>query len=209
MTPGADVQAGEDDPGTHGIPRITGLEPQQRDSGRLNVFLVDGSYAFALDGEVVAETGLEVGTALTEELRASLETAEHRSQARARALRFLGYRERSRAEVAQRLRQSDHPPALVEEVCDWLEGLGYVDDGRYAAAFARQKRAAGWGARRIAGELQRRGVGRAIAQQAAESPGGDVAALDDVAGVGRRGTAGRRPADRSGRASLRGPVGRR
>ena len=41
VTPGDDVPEGADDPGASQTPRVTGLEVQQRDSGRLNVF-VDG-----------------------------------------------------------------------------------------------------------------------------------------------------------------------
>ena len=79
---------------------------------------------------------------------------------------------------------------LVDEVCDWLEGLGYVDDERYAAAFARQKRAAGWGARASAANSNAEGsTATSRAPQAAEP-----ADEDAVAGRRRR-TSAERPAD--------------
>jgi SOS response regulatory protein OraA/RecX len=168
------------------FPRVTKLEPQQRDASRLNVY-VDGGYAFALDGDVVAEVGLQVDAVLTDELQGRIEVADQRRSARARALRFLGHRERSRAEVARRLLQDDYPAALVEEVGDWLEGLGYVDDRRYAAAFARHKRTAGWGARRIASELERQGVDRDIARCEAAEPADEDASTSDGSGAANSG----------------------
>ena len=183
---------------------------QQRDAGRLNVF-VDGRFAFALDGGVAAEVGLRVGLVLTDEVRAALEIAEQRSQARGRALRFLGHRERSRGEVARRLLQSGYPETLVDGVCDWLVGLGYVDDERFAEAFARQKRTAGWGARRIAAELERRGVERTLARRTAEPSGEDVVHVGPEA-VGGPGASGEEtwPADRTAdEARLIALVGRR
>jgi SOS response regulatory protein OraA/RecX len=136
-----------------------------------------------VDGDVVAEVGLQVDVVLTDELRGRIEVADQRGAARARALRFLGHRERSRAEVTRRLLQDEYPAALVEEVGDWLEGLGYVDDQRYAAAFARHKRAAGWGARRIASELEHQGVERDIARGEAAEPADEDASVSDGAGA--------------------------
>ena len=44
----------------------------------------------------------------------------------------------------------------------WLEERGYLDDRRFAAAYAAERLKAGWGRRRIAGELLKRGVERSL-----------------------------------------------
>ncbi len=48
----------------------------------------------------------------------------------------------------------------AEAAADWLEGLGYLDDGQYARAVAEHCAAKGYGPGRIREELYRRGVPR-------------------------------------------------
>ncbi len=69
--------------------------------------------------------------------------------ARARALRLVGYRERSRSEVRSRLIEDGYPLHLAEEVTDRLVELALIDDARFAEGFARSKVASGWGRSRI------------------------------------------------------------
>lgn len=85
-------------------------------------------------------------------------TADELAEAKSRALRFLGHRDRSRREVEERLARYGYEPAILEAVTAWLEGLGYLDDVRYAEALGADKRRQGWGPGRIRQELQRRGV---------------------------------------------------
>lgn len=75
---------------------------------------------------------------------------------RQKALRLLALRDRTRAELRQRLGRGA-PEAVVERVLAWLEGLGYVDDRRFAQQWVRERRA-GSGPRKLAFELQQKGL---------------------------------------------------
>ena len=68
--------------------------------------------------------------------------------------------ERCSADIRRKL--AALPPDEAEAVLDTLVREGYVDDARYARAFARDKSALqGWGSLKIKLALQRKGIGAA------------------------------------------------
>jgi regulatory protein len=73
--------------------------------------------------------------------------------AKERALRLLGYRDRSRAELTRKLRDSGYSIELAQRISDRFVQMGLVDDERFAAAWTRSRRAARIGPRRIEREL--------------------------------------------------------
>lgn len=109
---------------------------------------------------------MRVGEILTSQRRDELLQREERALARNRALRLLATRERSCREVADRLRRHGHDDAIVEATVEWLRERGFLDDLRFARAFSAEKRQAGWGPRRIAADLTRKGVERSVLEQA-------------------------------------------
>jgi len=134
---------------------------------------------------------LTVALEVDDDLEARLGAEEERSAARARALRYLETRERSSGEVIQRLRRYGYGEPLVGDTLEWLHGLGYVDDRRFAEWFARAQSRSAWGARRLREELRRKGVSRPIIEEtvlafsaATQGTGGGVEDL--VAQVERR-----------------------
>jgi regulatory protein len=75
------------------------------------------------------------------------------------AYRFLGHRDRTVAEVRERLSAEGIEPAIVDEAADELLRLGYLDDARYAQRFAEDRRTIdAWGAERIERRLLAVGV---------------------------------------------------
>lgn len=102
------------------------------------------------------------------------------ARARERALRFLEHRDRTRREVEVRLLRYGYEPQTVDEVIAWLEELGYLNDARYAAAFAAEKRRAGWGPLRIRQSLSRRGVHPDLVREVTEDRGFPEALVETV-----------------------------
>ncbi len=100
-----------------------------------------------------------------ESLASELDEAEVRL-AKERALRILGYRERSAAEVSQRLLDDGYPPEVARDTVARFSELGLIDDCRFAAVYSRSRLAAGFGTRRIASELKQRGIAPEIAATA-------------------------------------------
>ncbi len=78
--------------------------------------------------------------------------------AKQKALSLLDRRDYSRAELLRKLAEKGFDEAAAEQAADRLVSLGFVDDARYAPIVARHYAAKGYGARRICGELQRRGI---------------------------------------------------
>jgi len=75
------------------------------------------------------------------------------------ALKALGRKERSSAELARWLRERGVEEEDVEAVVGRLVELGELDDERFARRYAEDKRElAGWGAERIRDALLARGV---------------------------------------------------
>lgn len=87
-------------------------------------------------------------------------------QTKSKALRMLDRRDYSRAELIKKLVEKGEPPSDAEAVTDRLAELGVVDDGRYAALVVRQYAGKGYGEKRVRMELSRRGVPRALADEA-------------------------------------------
>lgn len=78
-------------------------------------------------------------------------------------------REYCSADIRERLLKFSLPEGAVEEIVESLKRERYLDDGRYAAAYARDKSSlAGWGPRKIEFALRGKGIGSEIIAQALE-----------------------------------------
>ena len=55
------------------------------------------------------------------------------------ALKYLGYRSRTRAQMEEYLRGKDFPTDTIDDVVEKLIGYGYLDDQRYAREYMESK----------------------------------------------------------------------
>ena len=108
---------------------VTALEVQKRNKDRVNVYL-DGEFAFGLG--LLEAAQLRKGQRLSEAEIAALTSQDSVQQAYERAVRFLGVRPRSIAEVRRNLTEKETAPAMIDEVITRLEAHGYVDDLAFA-----------------------------------------------------------------------------
>jgi regulatory protein len=143
---------------------VTALVARRGQSDRVGVHL-DGHFALDLAAVVADRAGLRAGDTLSADRQRELLEQDTPFRARERALRFLAVRDRSRRELEMRLRQAGFEAAVVGETVAWLAGLGYLDDRRFATAYAAEKERTGWGARRIRAELASKGVERSIVDE--------------------------------------------
>jgi regulatory protein len=87
-------------------------------------------------------------------------------QAQQQAYRLLSYRSRTARELQDRLRQKGFEPGVVDEVLRRLEDDGYLNDRRFAEDWARYRlQSKPMGRRRLALELHRRGLDRALIEE--------------------------------------------
>ena len=91
---------------------------------------------------------------------------EELKRAKAVALRYLSYRDRSKFEVSQRLDQKEFAKNLIRETIDWLTRLGYLNDERFALAWSRSRVSTKkFGEYRLRRELSAKGLAAGIIEQ--------------------------------------------
>jgi regulatory protein len=94
-------------------------------------------------------------------------TAEPLQRALGVALRYLNRRERTVAEMRQRLERDEHDRGVVAEALQTLIEQGLLDDERYARLFVEDKRMLeGWGEERVTRALVARGIDRELIDDA-------------------------------------------
>ncbi|MCA1696275.1 MAG: RecX family transcriptional regulator [Actinobacteria bacterium] len=100
------------------------------------------------------------------------DTAQERLQrALELAYRYLNRRERTEAEVRQRLERDDLGSATVEAAISTLNEQGYLDDSRFARLFTEDKRQLEqWGSDRIRRSLRQRGIDPELIETALGEP---------------------------------------
>jgi regulatory protein len=81
------------------------------------------------------------------------------NRAKQQVYRLLAYRSQTSSELRDRLQRRGYTATIVDEVLRQLESDGYIDDRKVALDWARYRlQAKPLGRRRLAWELQRRGV---------------------------------------------------
>lgn len=142
------------------MPIITGLEVQKRDKQRVNVYL-DGEFAFGLS--LIEAAQLRKGQELTDRQIAQLRADDEIDRAYNHAIRFLGYRPRSTAEIEKNLRQHRYTDEAIEAVIVKLSEQKYLDDEAFARYWvANRTEFKPRGARALRAELRQKGVADAI-----------------------------------------------
>ena len=157
--------------------QIVKLEPSKHVHERWLCWLEDGSCIRVTESEVVS-FALYTGMEIPDELYDQLTEAARSSTVRSKALDYISARPMSRKELVDKLTAHrprgrdgrERPPlAGAEEaaqVADWLEELGYLNDGEYAKTVARHYSAKGYGERKLKDEFFRRGIPRQFWEQA-------------------------------------------
>jgi regulatory protein len=92
-----------------------------------------------------------------------------------RALRFLGYRPRSEAELRNFLVQRGFSTAITERTLEKLCSLNYLNDEAFARNWARSRaETRGYGPKRIEQELRTKGIGQALIREVMRETFGQV-----------------------------------
>ena len=142
---------------------ITALRFQKRNKDRVNVYL-DGEFAFGLAAIEAAHlrTGQKLGPADIEHLKA-LDEVE---KAYERALNFLSYRPRSKAEIQRNLRKKGLDDEVIQTVIDRLERAGLLNDPDFARYWVENRvRFKPRGLRALRHELRQKGVSTTVIDQ--------------------------------------------
>jgi len=93
---------------------------------------LDGEFRCLLPESIANEEGLFTGMEIDDDRIAALEASGVEASVREAALRLLGHRARSRAELRKRLIGRKYPPPAVEACIERLAAAGLLDDERFA-----------------------------------------------------------------------------
>lgn len=128
-------------------------------------------------------------------------TTDERKQfikAHRKALDLLARRDHARGELRLKLIQKGFPSTLAEAVIQQLESKGLINASRFAENYTHYRRQKGYGPRRIALELETKGVPEAVIAEHVKIT--DNAWLIDIRTVWKKHFKSRLPADKMQRA---------
>jgi regulatory protein len=117
--------------GLNRMSEITGIKKVKGRDKRVKVYL-DGKPALGLLAETALQEGLKVGQEISEGRLNALESQDQYQRCFNAAIRFLGYRPRSEAEVRQRLQRHGFEGEYLEKSIARLKEQGLLDDIAFA-----------------------------------------------------------------------------
>ncbi len=127
---------------------------------------LEGGDLLRITEDELLHFGLYDGLDISPETVIELQKRAATSETRARAANMIAARPLSRRELEKRLREKGAAEDDAAAAADWLEKLGALDDLAYAKAVVRHYSAAGCGEAKLRDELFRRGVPRALWDEA-------------------------------------------
>ena len=147
---------------------VTAVRELPRRAGRY-VVEIGGVPLSPVAVESIADFGLRIGRTVDSEALGRLLSASAATACYDKAIDALARRARSTKDLERWLLQRAQPRAAVDSAIERLTALGLLDDEAFARAFARSRSAGkGFGPRRVAAELGRRGVARGTADRVIE-----------------------------------------
>ncbi len=118
--------------------KIIDIQVQKRRKNRRSIFLDDGS-VFGISEDVFFSIPVQIGDTLTDRKLDNILVADNQQKILDFALNLLSYRMRSKVELMHRLKRKKFNEDGIYSVMEKLEIKGYVDDQKFAQAFAREK----------------------------------------------------------------------
>lgn len=114
--------------------RITKIEKQKKDKSRYNIFL-EGDFSFGLYDDSVLKFGLRTGDELDDGKITEIKEYDKFNFGKKIAYSFLSYRQRSKKELSQKLREKKITAPVIDKIISLLEDQKYIDDKAYAKFF--------------------------------------------------------------------------
>lgn len=137
--------------------RIESLLPPGQ-PGKPWTLTLEGGSSFRLPEGVVIDFALFQGKELEEDVLANLDQAAFTAGLREKAVSLLTGRLLSAGQLREKLLAKGGTEAQVEDIIQWVERIGLLNDEEYAKALVRHYQTKGYGIYKIKDELYRRQV---------------------------------------------------
>ena len=145
--------------------KITGIKKGKGREKRVNIF-IDGKPALALLAETALKEDLKLGQEVNESQLETLADVDRYQRCLNAALRYLGYRPRSEAEIRQRLQRHRFDGECIGKALARLREQGLVDDTAFARFWRENRETFSPRSRRLTKlELKRKGLSSDIIEQ--------------------------------------------
>ncbi len=157
--------------------RITSIEKAQR-GGKFRISFDQGD-DLSLSQDILVDFGLRRNDEISSETLLKIRNSQSYHDTYAAAVRLLNYRMRTKHELVQRLKQKQFPKDIIDRVMDKLDGLGLIDDSRFADAYISSKISSKpVGKRVLEVKLREKGIRKDIVSKAISSVCEDEAQLE-------------------------------
>ena len=118
--------------------KIIDIQVQSRRKNRKNIFFDDGS-VFGVSEDVFLSIPIKIGDIISDQKLNDILESESKSKVYNSAINLLSYRMRSKSELNERLIRKGYSKDIITDVINILELKGYIDDEKFAIAFAKEK----------------------------------------------------------------------
>ena len=137
--------------------QIDRIEADGRKRGRVLVWLTDGACLKITEQELL-DFGLRAGDPVDEGTRCRLKAAAGVSDTRAAAAEIMGRRAMSRRDLERKLQEKGASQMEAQYAAEWMEAIGAINDGEYAAMLVRHYGQQGYGTAWVREKLREKGV---------------------------------------------------
>lgn len=153
--------------------KITDIVPQKRQKERFNIF-VDKKFAFGIAGELLVFQNIHIGDEIDQARIDKLIIDDLGSKAYNWALKYIGYKPRTKKEVENNIsekfkkmkldpEEEAQVPKIITEILGKLENLDIISDKDFAQLYIEdRKKIKPTGAFRIKRELSQKGINEQI-----------------------------------------------
>ncbi|PWK15497.1 regulatory protein RecX [Tumebacillus permanentifrigoris] len=146
--------------------KLTSLTVQKGNPDRLSMF-VDDVFLMGVRREVAYKYGFKKDLEVTVDFLQEVWRDEEGFRARDLAAKYLGTKSRTTKQIRDYLLGKFFDEEVVERTIDWLNGLGYLDDGQFARQWVENRtRFRPRGKSMLRWELQQKGIARADIEEA-------------------------------------------
>ena len=118
--------------------KIIDIQVQSRRKNRKSIFFDDGS-VFGVSEDVFLSIPIKIGDIISDQKLNDILESESKSKVYNSAINLLSYRMRSKSELNERLIRKGYSKDIITDVINILELKGYIDDKKFAIAFAKEK----------------------------------------------------------------------
>ena len=137
---------------------ITKIEKQKNNNKRYSIF-IDNQFAFGIDEIDLLHYKLKENEPLDNDKYNYILNKLLLKRAKDKALKYLGYKMRSKKQVIKKLEELDFPQNVINKVIKILEKYNYINDEEFAKAFIKDKmNLKGYGTFKISYDLKMLGI---------------------------------------------------